>query len=196
LQVILFINLIIAVMTNTFETVMQFSKEEWLLQRAKFVVRTEDQINFGMLLGGVRPSDVSQSLAHQRVVIVTERADGFVEVRVPPAWMRDEQQHLKLAKDSASLRHMPAPSSYGTITPTSDVAATTGAASPTAAAAAALPQTDHSVQTFQSSDTAKDLRPGGTGTLVATFPRARRRDDVAAVLSDPEVVRVFERLLR
>ena len=88
LVVIIFLNLIIAVMTNTYESVMENSKAEWLLQRAKFVVKMEDQITYSVfrwLLGGNDYSSYNYNDDNNEPLklAVIERSDGTVEIRLP-----------------------------------------------------------------------------------------------------------------
>ena len=172
LIVIIFVNLIIAVMTNTYEVIMQNSKQEWLLQRAKFVVRIEDQLNFGVFTGPLRQS---VGLEHQRIVVVVERADGMIEVRVPKVWIDDENA---IHHDISTIKTTsPAYGSFFTVGDT--------------------PKPRKSFRTYQSSESIKDLRPGAMDVLVDVFHRFKPdRDEFKDLLQDPDVIFALTKLLK
>jgi hypothetical protein len=85
LVVVVFLNLVIAVMTNSYEMITRNAYRNWLLQRAKFVVRLEDQETFSPW-PSLHPH-------FPKIVAVLERSDGINEIRVPRAWLDHHQQH-------------------------------------------------------------------------------------------------------
>jgi hypothetical protein len=81
LVVVVFMNIVIAVMTTSFEEVMSNAKSEWLLVRAKICVRMEDQTSATLFALSARKH--IQKLKAKRTAIVMERANGENEVSLP-----------------------------------------------------------------------------------------------------------------
>mmetsp|Transcript_20873 Transcript_20873/g.25276 ORF Transcript_20873/g.25276 Transcript_20873/m.25276 type:complete len:951 (-) Transcript_20873:26-2878(-) len=77
-------NLIIAVMTNTFEEIQKNSREEWLLQRARVIFQMEDIIKarFSNPYWGKLPEGDLK-------VLVFEESDGTVQLQVPTFWLQE-----------------------------------------------------------------------------------------------------------
>lgn len=93
LVVVIFLNLVIAVMTTSLEDVMNNARTEWLLVRAKFCLRSEDQSTASMLNSGLRT--YRKKHTPLKTIVVMEKANGETEVSLPssmipshflPAW--------------------------------------------------------------------------------------------------------------
>mmetsp|Transcript_10768 Transcript_10768/g.12419 ORF Transcript_10768/g.12419 Transcript_10768/m.12419 type:complete len:973 (+) Transcript_10768:333-3251(+) len=75
-------NLIIAVMTNTFEDIQKNSREEWLLQRARVALKIEDTVENRLF------SSYWHSLPEGKSkILVHEESDGTVLLEVSKQWL-------------------------------------------------------------------------------------------------------------
>jgi hypothetical protein len=130
LVVVVFLNLVIAVMTTSFEDIMSNARTEWLLVRAKICVRMEDQTSAGLCTTRIKRH--IRKLRSKRTAIVMERASGENEVSLPISllppplhvsvlfskWMRTIRKRLgyQIESEEELLNGtLDAPTSYGTL---------------------------------------------------------------------------------
>ncbi|KAH9259691.1 hypothetical protein BASA81_002113 [Batrachochytrium salamandrivorans] len=93
LVVVLFLNLVIAVMSSSYDRVMSEAKEEWLLVRAKVCIRMEDQrmVEFGSVVSKRWWRGTQRHLwAKTKRFVVKERADGQNVVAIPTKMLPEE----------------------------------------------------------------------------------------------------------
>lgn len=106
LVVVMFLNLVIAVMSSSFDRVMSEAKEEWLLVRAKICIRMEDQmmVNFGSSLAKRRLNGHKAFWSKQRKFTVKERADGQNVIALPVEMLPEESWVTWLARTAVCHR--------------------------------------------------------------------------------------------
>mmetsp|Transcript_16294 Transcript_16294/g.31611 ORF Transcript_16294/g.31611 Transcript_16294/m.31611 type:complete len:1246 (+) Transcript_16294:153-3890(+) len=93
------LNVIIAIMTNTFDEIQQNAKEQWLLQRARLILTYDIRekslkklyralcFRRGRWLNGTNPVADEAFPELPRKNIVVEKGTGQVEVQVPAEWL-------------------------------------------------------------------------------------------------------------
>eukprot|EP00516_Mucochytrium_quahogii_P003472 CAMPEP_0203759120 /NCGR_PEP_ID=MMETSP0098-20131031/12051_1 /ASSEMBLY_ACC=CAM_ASM_000208 /TAXON_ID=96639 /ORGANISM=" , Strain NY0313808BC1" /LENGTH=1097 /DNA_ID=CAMNT_0050651877 /DNA_START=48 /DNA_END=3341 /DNA_ORIENTATION=+ len=89
--VLVILNLIIAVMTNSFEDIQQNAKEQWLLQRAKLIIkyeqREESMNHISDFFSFARTMKRTVMPPLPRKNPVTEKSGGLINIEVPTDWL-------------------------------------------------------------------------------------------------------------